>query len=278
MRSDLLDRTVATIAARAQWFLLTEDIPTRNGFLQAVAPSLKIVGVLVLVALTVTQQQLLTVGLLVGLAGCLAAASRIPARTFLGRLTGPPLVAAVVVAPQAVLMGGPQLSAVPLLPLALSTEGVAYVATFTVRVAACVGFLSLLLLTTRFSTLLAGFDRLRVPRLAVFLLAITYRYLLLFFAELERMVRARRSRTLADPDLRRTWRDSGNFVGTFLLRSLERGERVGRAARARGGTGGTTHRPTGGAGGPPRRPTGFGRADLAFGLLVTATVVGVIVA
>jgi cobalt/nickel transport system permease protein len=263
MRSDLLDRTVAAIAARAQWFLLTEEIPTRNGFLQAVAPSLKVVGIVLLVAVTVLQRELWIVGLLVGLAGCLAVASRIPAKTFLGRLSGPPLVAAVVVAPQAILMGGPQLSGVP-----LSIEGVDYVVTFTVRVAACVGFLSLLLLTTRFSTLLAGFDRLRVPRLAVFLLAITYRYLLVFFAELERMVRARRSRTLAEPDLRRTWRDSGNFVGTFLLRSLERGERVGRAARARGGTGGTVRRST----------IQFGRADLAFGLLVAVTVLGVMLA
>ena len=263
MRSDLLDRTVAAIAARAQWFLLTEELPTRKGFLQAVTPSLKLVGIVLLVAVTVLQRELWIVGLLVGLAGCLAVASRIPARTFLGRLSGPPLVAAVVVAPQAVLMGGPRFAALP-----LSVEGVDYVATFTVRVAACVGFLSLLLLTTRFSTLLAGFERLHVPRLAVFLLAITYRYLLLFFAELERMVRARRSRTLADPDLRRTWRDSGNFLGTFLLRSLERGERVGRAARARGGTGGTPHRP----------PSRFGRVDFAFALIVAATVLGVTVA
>jgi len=123
-------------------------------------------------------------------------------------------------------------------------------------------------LTTRFSTLLEGFDRLRVPRIAVLLLAITYRYLLVFFAELEQMLRARRSRTLADPDLRRTWRDSGNFIGAFLIRSLERGERVGRAARARGGTGGTPYRPS----------AQFGRVDLAFGLVVITTVVGVIVA
>lgn len=263
MRSDPLDRTVAAVAARVQWFLLTEDVPDRRGFLQAVAPSLKLVGVFVLIAVTALQRELRILGLLVLLAGLLAIASRIPARTFLSRLTGPPLIAAVVVAPQAILMDGPRLSV-----LGLSADGVGYVAMFIVRVAACVGFLSLLLLTTRFSALLSGLDRLRVPRIAVLLLAITYRFLLLFFAELERMVRARRSRTLADPDLRRTWRDSGNFVGTFLLRSLERGERVGRAARARGGTGGI-----------PRRPTDrFNRADIAFGLVVVVAVVGVMTA
>jgi cobalt/nickel transport system permease protein len=262
MRTDLLDRTVAGIAARARWFLLAEDVPDRAGFLQAVAPSVKLVGVLALVAVTVTQRDLGTVATLAGVAAGLAALSRVPARTFLGRLTGPPAFALVVVAPQAVLMGGPTLETVP-----LSAAGVDYVATFTVRVAACVGFLSLLLLTTRFADLLAGLERLRAPTLAVSLLAITYRYLLLFFAELERMVRARRGRTLADPDIRRTWRDSGHFLGTFLLRSLERGERVQRAARARGGTGTTPH----------RRREALGRADAAFGLLVALTVAGVVV-
>ncbi|WP_135306215.1 cobalt ECF transporter T component CbiQ [Haloarcula amylovorans] len=259
-RTDLLDRTVAAVAARARWFLLAEDVPERAGFLQAVAPSVKLVGVVALVAVTVTRRDLPSVALLAGLAAALALLSRVPVRAFFERATGPAAFAVVAVAPQAVLMGGPTLVGTP-----LSVAGVEYVAVFTVRVAACVAFLSVLLLTTRFADLLAAFRRLRAPAIAVSLLAITYRYLLLFFAELERMVRARRGRTLADPDLRRTWRDSGNFVGTFLLRSLERGESVQRAARARGGTGPT----------PTRSHDSLGVADLGFAVVVAAAIVGV---
>jgi cobalt/nickel transport system permease protein len=261
--SDLLDRTIAAIAASAQWFLLAEDLPDRDGFLQAVTPTIKLVGIAALVALTVTQRTLSTVAGLALLAAALAALSRVPIRTFLGRLTGPPAFALVVVAPQAFLMGGPSLGS----PLPLSAAGVEYVLTFVVRVTACVGFLSVLLVTTRFADLLGAFRRLRAPAIAVSLLSVTYRYLLLFFAELERMVRARRSRTIAEPSLRRSWRDSGHFVGAFLVRSLERGERVQRAARARGGTGPTPAQ--------PREP--LGRADLAFGVVV-ALAVAVVVA
>lgn len=260
--SDLLDQTVAAIAASAQWFLLAEDLPDRDGFLQAVTPTVKLVGIAALVALTVTQRTLSTVAALALLAAALAALSRVPARTFLGRLTGPPAFALVVVAPQAFLMGGPSLGSLP-----LSAAGVDYVLTFVVRVTACVGFLSVLLVTTRFADLLGAVRRLRAPAIAVSLLAISYRYLLLFFAELERMVRARRSRTIAEPSLRRNWRDSGHFVGSFLVRSLERGERVQRAARARGGTGPT----------PTQPRESLGRADLAFGLVV-ALAVAVVVA
>lgn len=256
-RTDLLDRTLGAVAGRARWFLLTEDMPERRGFMQAVTPRVKLVGIVALVTATVVQRELITVSALAGVAVALALSSRVPAATLAGRLSGPPAFAFVVVAPQAVLMGGPSMAGLP-----LSSTGVDYVLTFTVRVTACVGFLSVLLLTTRFGDILAALRRLRAPAIAVSLLAITYRYLLLFFAELERMVQARRSRTLADPDLRRTWRDSGNFLGTFLLRSLERGERVQRAARARGGSGPT----------PTTRVERFGRADAAFGCLVVATV------
>ncbi|MFC6976037.1 cobalt ECF transporter T component CbiQ [Halomicroarcula sp. GCM10025709] len=265
MRADLLDRTLAAVAAHARWVLLAEDAPNRRGFLQAVAPSVKLLGVLALLVTTVVQRELSTVLALAGLAAALAALSRVPARAFLGRVTGPPAVAFVVVGPQMLLMGGPSL---PWTPLPLSAAGVEYVVTFTVRVAACVGFLTVLLLTTRFSALLSALRRLRAPTIAVTLLAITYRYLLLFFAELGRMVRARRGRTVADPEIQRSWRDSGNFLGTFLLRSLERGERVERAARARGGTGVTPAR--------PRAPLGL--ADAAFGAVVAATVTGVVLA
>lgn len=261
-RTDLLDRTVAAVAARARWFLLAEEVPQRAGFLQAVTPTVKLVGVFALVTVTVVQREFATVAGLVAVAAVLAACSRVPARAFAGRLAGPPAMALVVVAPQAVLMGGPTLPGLP-----LSSAGLAYVATFTMRVAACVGFLSLLLLTTRFVDVLGAIRRLRAPAIAVSLLAITYRYLLLFFSELERMVRARRSRTVREPALRRTWRDSGNFLGTFLLRSLERGERVERAARARGGTGPMPR--------PSRRPVGV--ADLAFAAVVVGTV-GVVLA
>jgi cobalt/nickel transport system permease protein len=260
--ADLLDRTLGALAANVRWFLLVEDVPRRRGFLQAVSPGVKLVGVFGLVALAASRTTLPVVVALVALSAVLAATSLVPPRAFLGRLAGPPALAFVVVAPQLVLMGGPSHPVVP-----LSFAGVEYVATFTVRVAACVGFLSLLLLTTRFADLLAAVRRLRAPPLAVSLLAITHRYLLVSFAELGRMVRARRGRTIEDPDLRHTWRDSGHFLGTFFLRSLERGEAVQRAARARGGPGVT----------PVERRQSLGPADAAFGGIVVATVAVVLV-
>lgn len=260
-RTRLFDRTVGRITAHAQWMLRSEALPERDGFLQRVTPLTKLVGVFVLVTLTALQRDLATVTALLGLAVGLGIVSRIPIHTLAGRLAGPPGFALVVVAPQAVLIDGPALYSTP-----ISTPGLEYAAVFTVRVAACVAFLSVLLVTTRFRVIVTALRRLGLPPIAVSLLSISYRYLRLFFAELERMVRARRSRTVTDPDLDRTWRDSGHFLGTFLIRSLERGERVQRAARARGGTG----TPRMGQ----REPLGM--ADLTFGVLVSGVAVVVV--
>jgi cobalt/nickel transport system permease protein len=81
------------------------------------------------------------------------------------------------------------------------------------------------------------------------------------------MVRARRARTLRSPTLRESWRDSGRFLSTFLLRTVERGERVGCAARARGG----------GIAGYDRT-TGFSAADGAFLAVVVGTAAVVVLA
>jgi len=257
---DVLAQTVDEVAGHVQWVLLAERGAERDGFLQAVAPAVKAVGLVALVVVAVTRPAVVEAAATLALAAGLAAASRVPLRTFLGRVAGPTAIAAFVVAPQAVLMAGPSLAGTP-----LSVTGVAYVALFTCRVAAAAAFVSLLLLTTRFSALLAGVRRLRVPSTAVSLVAVTHRYLLVFFGELQRMVSARRMRTLRTPTVRETWRDSSNFLGTFLIRTIERGERVERAARARGG---------GTAG--YDRTTALGVADGAFATLVVAVVVVVL--
>ncbi|NLV08578.1 cobalt ECF transporter T component CbiQ [Halomicrobium mukohataei] len=258
---DALDRTVAAVSDEAQSFLVTTRTPRRDGFMQAVDPALKLVGVLSLLVIAVVTDDL---AILCGLAALplgLAIGSRIAPLTLGRRIALPVLASAAVVAPQAVLQPGPTVAALG--PLSLSATGVTYVAVFLVRVTASLALLSVLLLTTGFGPLVTALRRLRVPPLAITLLAVTYRSLLLFFRELERMAHARRSRTFSRGSLQGRWARSGSFLGTFLLRSLDRGERVQRAARARGGT---RMRPY-------DRSGSLGRADAAFALLLVAAVV-----
>ena len=100
---------------------------------------------------------------------------------------------------------------------------------------AWLSILSLILLTstTKFSNLLKGLEKIRLPRVMVMLLSFMYRYLFVLVDEVMRMRQARDSRSFGGG---RLWqlRTIGNMIGTLFIRSYERGERVYAAMVARG--------------------------------------------
>jgi cobalt/nickel transport system permease protein len=97
----------------------------------------------------------------------------------------------------------------------------------------CLACMILLTATTRFSDLLGVLWRMRVPALLVTTLALMHRYLFVLVEEMERMRRARRSRTFASGRAP-AWRNSAQVAGQLFLRTSERAERVYLAMCARG--------------------------------------------
>lgn len=100
---------------------------------------------------------------------------------------------------------------------------------------AWLSILSLILLTstTRFSSLLKGLEKIRLPRVMTMILSFMYRYLFVLVDEVMRMKQARDSRNFGGGRLRQL-RTIGNMIGTLFIRSYERGERVYAAMVARG--------------------------------------------
>jgi cobalt/nickel transport system permease protein len=97
----------------------------------------------------------------------------------------------------------------------------------------CLACMLLLTATTRFTDVLAVLWRLRVPPLLVTTLALMHRYLYVLVLELERLQRARRSRSFV-AGRGAAWRDAAVTGGQLFLRSSERAERVYLAMCARG--------------------------------------------
>lgn len=87
--------------------------------------------------------------------------------------------------------------------------------------------------TTPFHELLRVLRRIHVPPVLVTLLALMYRYIFVLADEMQRMRRARRSRTFGDRR-ERTWVLLSRIVGQLFLRSTERAERIYAAMSARG--------------------------------------------
>jgi cobalt/nickel transport system permease protein len=96
-------------------------------------------------------------------------------------------------------------------------------------------FLATLVLVnvTPFRKLLAAMRRLGMPLVLVSTLQFMYRYLHVLVDELDRMVKARRSRTFRRSG-RLDWGLLTGLIGVLFLRAFERGERVHAAMIARG--------------------------------------------
>jgi len=228
----VVGRSVESITGALRAVFTAEQLAGEDGVLQRRDPRVTLVAitglaVAVLIARTITVTVLFAVVTLV-----LARLSAVPFRQLLSRTAVVPLVSALIVLPQAVLLPGE--TVVAAFGLTVTDAGIAYVVFFTLRVGVGVGLLSLIVLTTPFSAVIAAMRGLGVPVALVWVIAVTYRYLFLFFDELQRLVLARNSRT-TQGTLRGGWRDGRRLAGTFLLRTLDRGERVGRGMRARGG-------------------------------------------
>lgn len=258
-----LARTVESIAGALRAVFAAEQVAAEDGFLQGRDPRVTLLS-LGGFALAVMVARTPAVTLCVGAVTLgLALLSAVPLRRLLARSAVVPLAAAVVVLPQAVLLPGDALAGA--FGVAVTDAGVAYVVRFTLRVWVGVALLSLLTVTTPFSALVAAMRELRIPVALVWVVAVTYRYLFLFFDELRRLVLARNSRTTGSSGARSEWRDAKRLAGTFLLRTLDRGERVGRGMRARGGA---------------RPPSPYGRSravdeyDYALAACAVAAVVG----
>jgi cobalt/nickel transport system permease protein len=259
----ILARSVESISSALRMFFTAEQVSAADGFLQRRDPRVSLCSIAGL-ALAVMITRTLAVVLLLGVVTVgLAWLSAVPLRRLLARAAVVPLVSALIVLPQAVLLPGDAL--VGAFGLTVTDAGVAYVVRFTLRVGVGVALLSLIVMTTPFSAVIAAMRELRVPVALVWVIAVTYRYLFLFFDELQRLLLARNSRTTGASSFRGGWRDARRLAGTFLLRTLDRGERVGRGMRARGGA-----RPPS----PYGRSRALDRYDYALSALAVVAVVG----
>jgi cobalt/nickel transport system permease protein len=111
------------------------------------------------------------------------------------------------------------------------SRGVFAFASIMLKTILCVGAALILAGSTPFHVLCAGLRRLRVPALFCLQLTLCYRYIAVLLEEAQAMYNAYilRSRGKAA-----AMKDMGPLLGTLLLRSLDRADRVYSAMRCRG--------------------------------------------
>jgi len=112
--------------------------------------------------------------------------------------------------------------------------GFVRITTLLMRSSLCLILLVVFTNTTRFTELLRGLKKLGCPRILVLNLGFLYRYLFVLTDEVMRMKLARDSRRVGRLPARRELRLLGSMLGSLLVRSFERAERMYQAMLSRG--------------------------------------------
>ena len=147
--------------------------------------------------------------------------------------------------------------------LAAPWRGFPGLAALFVRAVLCLVLLILLTNTTRFVELLRGLRRFGCPQVLVMNLSFLYRYFFVLTEEAMRMKQARDCRRVGRAPFFEELRILGSMLGTLLIRSFERAERMHGAMLSRGYCGEF----------PVISPRRFSWRDLAFLSVVTCFIV-----
>lgn len=213
---ELIEKTAKEASTFFQNFFNYEVVG--DGLLQKIDPRIKMPGLISLVVASVSTFSSEKLILLLSSLVILLAVSRIPLRIYVSRIWMIPLFSFVIVLPHTFM----------------ASVGYEYALLFTFRVFLAVSFLTLIMLTTRFSDVLYVLRFYKVPDVFVTVLSTTYRYIHLMFCELYRMLLARESRRIREQSSREIWKHGGKMLGFFFIRAYERAERVHLASIARG--------------------------------------------
>ncbi len=124
-------------------------------------------------------------------------------------------------------------TAVQIGPLSASTPGLERATEIVLRAALAVSAVTIVISVTRATDLLSALDSLPVPRLVRSSLALGYRYVYVLTDELERSMRALRSR-MGHASRPRIWRARAATLVHLFVRSHARGARIHAAMLSRG--------------------------------------------
>jgi len=116
----------------------------------------------------------------------------------------------------------------------LSWTGLVRLVLLSAKLGAMVSLMLVMLATTSLHNTFKAAGALHLPRLLVFLMLLSYRYVFLLMEEFIRLRVALRVRGFRNRADLHSYRTIGQVAGTILVRSHERSERVAQAMRTRG--------------------------------------------
>jgi cobalt/nickel transport system permease protein len=230
-----IEKTLARLAGVLQESIFAEETASRKGWLQGIDPRIKIACFLLLLLASAFSHSLVIIASLYLFGLILAIGSRVFSVTFLARIwIFMPFYTALIAIPALFLTPGEPIFRIPGLSLAITEQGLRSGTFLVLRVATSVSFMLLLVLTTSWPALLKAMRSLGFPRILVFLLMMTYRYLYVLLSTANSLFLGRKSRRVG-PEAWQSTRDwMGMLSGALLARSFHLSNEVHLAMQSRG--------------------------------------------
>ena len=233
-RSSFIERTLTGINQTLEQSLFADSIAQQDGLLQGLDVRLKLISLLLFLLSVSFSHNLIVIAALYLMTLVLAAASHIPLRYFIQRIwIAVLLFTGLVALPGLFITPGPAL--ISFWPGFIITRTGGLSAIFLVlRAITSVSLATLLVLSTRWNTVLNAMGVLHLPDVIVLILGMTYRYIHLLLHATNDMFLSRKSRILRrlSPDEERGLVSS--MSGALLGKSLQISSDVYLAMQSRG--------------------------------------------
>jgi cobalt/nickel transport system permease protein len=230
---DFLSKNISSITGALESVISSEELCHAPGLLQGIDPRIKLATmVLFIIVVSLVQSLPILAGILV-LILAFALLSKVPLGVFLKRiLIFIPIFTAFISIPALFITQGE-----PLLTLGninITEQGALTAGILVLRVTDSLSFGILLILTTRWTNILAALRWFRMPSLFVTILGMTYRYISLLLHSTNSMFLARRSRTIGSLSGGEKRRWLGQTLATTMTKSHHLSEDVYLAMLSRG--------------------------------------------
>ena len=235
LRRGFIERNIAGLAETLDHAALAEEIARRGGWLQALDPRAKLIGLGSLIVASVAARRLPVVALLWLGATALAVSSHVPWRVLLVRVwVGVLVFTGLLALPSVFLTPGAAIGALPGWSWQVTAPGLRTAALLITRAETTATLALTLVLSTRWSHVLKALRALRVPAVVVVVLGMTYRYVFLLLHLAADFFLARRSRQIAPLDAAQRRQVAAGAAGVLLGKSLQMSGEVYQAMQSRG--------------------------------------------
>ncbi|MEJ2248690.1 MAG: cobalt ECF transporter T component CbiQ [Candidatus Lokiarchaeota archaeon] len=250
--SKFIDKTLPEIFRYIKDSMYSEEYAGVNGFLQSMNTKFKLISLIIFLLGTIFTKNIFIILLAILIFLSLTVFSKISLIYILKRiLLFVPLFTAIIAVPYIFNIFQPNdghpliilynfhrtihfLIFRPFTLISITSEGVYWASVWTLRVTASVSFMILLIMTTKWSDLMNSLGELKIPKVFILILGMSYRYIFLLIDTLTKMLFSRKSRAVGKESSVSSWKLNSGIVGALFIKSYDLGNNVYLAMVSRG--------------------------------------------